>query len=75
MSGKTTHEPEEEVMSTDDVWDDAQRLHELFRQRQGLSEQVVHLQVPLAAFLAALDSLSQDDLLRVRERVEQRLAG
>jgi hypothetical protein len=38
------------------------------------AEPVVRLQIPLSAFLSALDNLNRDELVILHKRVEQRLA-
>ncbi len=68
------YEPEAEVMSAADVWDDAQRLAEVLQNNTSKGH-VVRLQVPLSAFLAALDDLSREYLVILRKRLDQRLAS
>jgi len=75
MKHKSVHEPEAKLMSAADVWDDAQQIAEVLRQNLLKAEPAVQLQVPLSVFLSALDSLSQDELVLLRQRVEERLAA
>ncbi|MBM3133789.1 MAG: hypothetical protein FJZ89_00560 [Chloroflexi bacterium] len=75
MKRKSVHEPEAKLMSAADVWDDAQQIAEVLRQNLLKAEPAVQLQVPLSVFLSALDSLSQDELVLLRQRVEERLAA
>ncbi len=74
MSLKTVHEPEAELMSAADVWDDSQRLAEVLRRNASESHRV-RLEIPLTNYLAALDELSHDELVMLREQVEERLAS
>jgi hypothetical protein len=62
-------------MSAADVWEDAEQLAEVLRQNFLRVEPVVKLQIPLSAFLTALDSLTRDELVFLRQRVEERLAA
>lgn len=75
MRAKTAHEPEAEVMSADDVWNDAQRLAALLNRNAAEDEQAIQLQIPLTAYLSALDNLDRDELLLLRDRVDERLAS
>ncbi|MCP3998707.1 MAG: hypothetical protein GY722_27095 [bacterium] len=75
MEPRTAHEPEAEVMSAADVWDDARRLAEVLQNNASKTGHVVRLQVPLSAYLAALDDLSREDLVILRKRLDQRLAS
>lgn len=72
---KSAHEPEEEVMSAEDVWADAQQIAEVLRQNLSRAEPMVGVQIPLSVFLSALDNLSRDELLALRDRVEELLAA
>jgi hypothetical protein len=75
MKLKSVHEPEARVMSAADVWADADQIAEVLRQNLFSSEPVVRFQVPLSAFLFALDSLNRDELVILRRRVDERLAA
>jgi hypothetical protein len=75
MEPKSVHEPDAEVMSAADVWDDAKRLAEVLQDSVSESGHVVSLQIPLSAYLSALEDLSRDELMILRERVEGRLAS
>ncbi len=75
MKHKSVHEPEAKLMSAADVWDDAQQIAEVLRQNLLKAEPAVQLQVPMSIFLSALDSLSRDELVLLRQRVEERLAA
>lgn len=74
MSRKATHEPHAAVMSAQEVWTDAQQLAQVLRQNMLTAEPVVRLQIPLSAWLSALETLSQDELIVLHQRVEERLA-
>lgn len=74
MSRKAAHEPHAAVMSAREVWTDAQQLAQVLRQNVLTAEPVVQLQIPLSALLSALDTLSQDELRVLHQRVEERLA-
>lgn len=73
MKRKSAHEPQARVMSAMDVWDDAQQIATVLRQNLLKAEPAVQLQVPLSVFLSALDSLSREELLILRQRVDERL--
>jgi hypothetical protein len=72
---KSVREPEAKLMSAADVWDDAQQIAEVLRHNLLKAEPAVQLQVPLSIFMSALDSLSRDELVLLRQRVEERLAA
>ena len=69
MTIKTAHEPEEEVMSAEEVWDDAETISRVLRRRLNAESAL-----PVSVVLAALDDFSTDELVLVRERVLQKLA-
>ena len=69
MTMKTAHEPEEEVMSAEDVWDDAETISRVLRRRLNAESAL-----PVSVVLAALDDFNTDELVLVRERVLQKLA-
>ena len=73
MQNKTPHEPDENVMDAEEVWDDARELAGLLRQNLSQTEPVVRLQIPLSALLAAVDELNQEELRILKEHVEERL--
>jgi len=75
MKRKSAHEPKAKLMSTAEVWDDAQQIAAVLRQNLLEAEPVVRLQIPLSVYLSALDSFSHDELMILRERVEERLAA
>ena len=74
MEPKTAHEPEAKVMNAMDVLDDARRLAQVLQRNASEKGHLEHLQVPLSAYLAALDELSRDELVILQQRVEERLA-
>jgi hypothetical protein len=74
MNTKSVHEPEADVMSAEDVWDDAQQIAELLRQNASQAEPVVHLDIPFSYFLSILDTLNRDELVILHKRIEERLA-
>ncbi len=71
---KQTHEPEAQVMNAAEVWDDAQRIATVLRQNLLRAEPSVRLQIPFSAFLSALDTFNQDELIILQRRVTERLA-
>lgn len=75
MARKTAHEPQAAVMSADDVWADAHRLAEVLEHNASGRGHVVHLQIPLAVYLSALEELTQEELAILRQRVEERLTA
>lgn len=72
---KSAHEPNAPVMSADDVWDDALQVADLLRQNLLKNERIVRLQVPFSFFLSALESFDREELVVLRQRVEERLAA
>ncbi len=75
MMQKSAHEPEAEVMSAADVWNDALQLADVLRQNLLKTERMVRLQVPFSFFLLALESFDHEELIVLRQRVEERLAA
>ncbi len=75
MDRKTVHESEAELMSAADLWDGAQRLADVLQRNAAKGDPVVRLEVPLSAYLAALNELNRDELVILRQQIEQRLAG
>ena len=75
MKRKSAHESKAKLMRAAEVWDDAQQVAAVLRQNLLESEPVVRLQIPLPAYLSALDSFSHYELMILRERVEERLAA
>lgn len=75
MGKKSVHEPEAQVMTAAEVWDDAHQVARVLRRRSQEDQRVVHLRVSLATLLSALDELEPDELMMVRERVQKRLAA
>ena len=73
MKHKSVHEPEAKLMSAADVWDDAQQMADVLRQNLSKAEPAVRLQPPFSAFLSALDSFDRDELVILRQCVEERL--
>lgn len=74
MKQKSVHEPSAQLMSAADVWYDAQQVAQALRQNLLRAEPSVRLQMPMSVFLSALDSLSQEELLVLRQQVNERLA-
>ena len=74
MESKSVHEPEANVMSAEDVWDDAQQIAEVLKQNLLNAEPVVHVDIPLSSFLSALDSLNRNELEVLHKRIVERLA-
>ena len=75
MMQKSAHEPAAEVMSAADVWNDALQLADVLRQNLLKTERMVRLQVPFSFFLSALESFDHEELVILRQRVEERLAA
>lgn len=75
MKRKSAHEPKARVMSAADAWDDAQQIASVLQQNLHKAEPVVRLQIPLSAFLAALDSLDRDELVILHEQVQKHLTA
>ena len=74
MKPKLVHEPAANVMSAQEVWDDAQHIAQILKQNVLKGESVVQLDIPFSFFLSALDTLNRDDLLLLHKRIEERLA-
>lgn len=74
MESKSVHELEANVMSAEDVWDDAQQIAEVLKQNLLNAEPVVHVDIPLSSFLSALDSLNRNELEVLHKRIVERLA-
>ena len=72
---KSSHEPDAEVMSASDVWNDALQLADVLRQNLLKAEPMVRLQIPFSFFLSALEGFDRDELVVLRQRVEERLAA
>ena len=75
MNKQSAHEPQAKVMSAAEVRDDAQQLAEVLRQNMLRAEPVVRMQIPLSIFLSAVDNFNQDELMILRQRIEDRLAA
>jgi len=75
MKQKSAHEPGARMMDAEEVWDDAQQIMAILQQNLSKVEPVVRLEIPFGAFLSALDDFSQDQLMLLRKRVEERLAA
>lgn len=72
---KSAHEPNAPVMSAADVWDDALQLTDVVRQNLLQSERIIRLPIPFSFFLSALESFDREELVVLRQRVEERLAA
>lgn len=75
MKQKSAHEPEAEVMSANDVWNDALQLADVLRQNLLKTEPIVRLQIPFSFFLSVLEEFDREELVILRQRVEDRLAA
>ncbi|MBV7336193.1 hypothetical protein KFU94_49755 [Chloroflexi bacterium TSY] len=75
MQQKSVHEPDARLMSADDVWEDAQQISSVLHRNQPQSEPIVRLPIPLSVFVSALEQFSRDELIFVRQRIEERLAA
>lgn len=60
-------------MGASEVRDDAQQIADVLRRNLLKTEPVVRLQIPFSAFLTALDNFNRDELVVLRQRVEERL--
>ncbi len=75
MKRKSVHEPKARVMTAADTWDDAQQIASVLQQNLQRVEPTVRLQIPLSAFLSALDSLNRDELMILRDQLQKHLAA
>ena len=75
MKQKSVHEPKAKLMSAAEVWDDAQQITTVLQHNALQAEPIVSLPIPLSVFLSALDTFNRDELLLVRQRIEERLVG
>jgi len=75
MKHKSIHEPKAKLMSAAEVWDDSRQITGVLQQNLLKAEPMIRLQIPLSVFLSALDNFSRDELVILRERVEERLAA
>ncbi len=75
MQPKSVHEPDVQLMSAADVWNDALQLADVLRQNLLWSEPMVRLQIPFSLFLSALEEFNREELVILRRRVEERLAA
>lgn len=75
MIEKSVHEPDAQLMSAADVWNDALQLSNILRQNLLKSEPMVRLQIPFSLFLSALEEFDRDELMMLRRRLEERLAA
>lgn len=71
---QSIHEPKATLMSATDVWEDAQTLAAVLRKNLLKAEPVIQFPIPLSLFLEALDNFGHDELLILRQRVEEKLA-
>jgi len=62
-------------MSASDVWGDALQLSTVLRSNLLRTEPIVRLQIPFSAFLSAVEGFDHDELIALRQRVEERLAA
>jgi hypothetical protein len=74
MENKSVHEPEANVMSAEEVWDDAQQIAKVLKHNLLNTESVVHVDIPLSSFLSALDSLNRNELEILHKLIEEHLA-
>jgi hypothetical protein len=75
MKRKSAHEPKAKVMSAADTWEDAQGVAQVMQGNLLRAEPTVGLRIPLSVFLSALDELSREELVILRQRVTARLAA
>lgn len=74
MTEKTAHEPTTNVMMAAEVWEDAKLVATVLRQNLLKIEPVVKLQIPFSIFVSALDGFDKEELVILRQRVEEKLA-
>ena len=73
VSIKSIHEPEADLLSTEDAIGDAEGLRVFFQQRQR-AEPSVPLRMPLWALLEAIDALEVDALRQISRSLKGRRA-
>ncbi len=75
MKTQSVHEPNAPVMEAGEVWNDTRQVAQVLRQNLLNAEPIVQLQIPLSAFLSALDTLDREELIILRRRVEERMTN
>jgi hypothetical protein len=75
MKRKSVHEPKAKMMSAAEAWEDAQEVAQVLRRNLLRAEPTVGLRIPLSVFLSGLDDLSQEELIILRKRVDERLVA
>lgn len=75
MEQQSVHEPDAKLMSAAEVWEDAQQIAMILQRNKAKAEPVVRLQIPLSVFVSALEQFNRDELIVVRQRIEERLAA
>lgn len=68
-------EPNATLMSTSDVWEDAQTIADVLHKNLLKAEPLIKFPIPLSVFLSALDSLGHNELLILHQCVEEKLAA
>lgn len=76
MSRETAHEPNARVMCAAAVVEDARRLEALLRSGvpQG-AHAGVQISLPFSSLLGALDGMTRDEMITLRQKLDERLAG
>ncbi len=75
MEQKSVHEPDAKLMDAADVWEDAQQIESILVRNRTEAEPVVRLHIPLSVFVSALEQFDRDELMIVRQRIEEQLAA
>jgi len=71
---KSVHEPEAQLLSAQDVVQDAERLRTLLRRNRQRAEREVQLRVPFTVIVEAIEQLEVGELCLLAQRLEERLA-
>ncbi|MEM7533222.1 MAG: hypothetical protein AAF639_13660 [Chloroflexota bacterium] len=74
MIEKTVHEPDAELMSAEEAWEDAQLLSRLRARRRAKKDSIIQVPIPFSVFISALEQFSRDELLLAHQRIQERLA-
>lgn len=75
MENQTVHEPNEKLMGVEEVWEDAQQVAQVLHREHSVPEPVVRLSIPLSVFVSALEQFNHEELMIVRQRIEEQLAA
>jgi hypothetical protein len=75
MRNRTAHGPKTRVMSIADVLEDARRLEVILGGSAPTVSHDVQITIPFSALLGALDRMTREELIALRQRLDERLAG